>query len=86
MGASTHKYDCDCEFEKDSQFYYRGEWFMVVYQYHSQSNVVIPCNVFSRYTTLYNQDNDVFNADFILIDGKPLPQYNGRLKSAFAIC
>lgn len=87
MGASTHKYDgCELEFEKDSQFYYKGEWYMVVYQYHSQDNVVIPCNVYARYTTLYNQNNKVFNADFVLIDGKPLPKYNGRLKPAFAIC
>lgn len=86
MGISTHKYECDCEFEKNSQFYYKGEWYMIVYQYHTQSDVVIPCNVYARYSSLCNSDNEVFNADFIYIDGKPLPEYKGKLKSAFAIC
>ena len=87
MGASNHKYNgCELDFEKNSQFYYKGEWYLVVYEYHSQKNVIIPCNVYAKYTDLINRNNAVFNADFILIDGKPLPQYNGRLKAAFAIC
>lgn len=87
MGASTHKYDgCELEFEKNSQFYYNGEWYMVVYQYHSQKDVIIPCNVYARYSSLCNKFSDVRNADFIFIDNKPLPEYKGRLKPAFAIC
>lgn len=87
MGASAHKYEgCELDFEKSSQFYYKGEWFIVVYQYHSQTNVIIPCNVYARYSSLYNKFNAVRNGDCITIDDKPLPKYNGRLKSAFAIC
>lgn len=86
MGASTHKYDGEIDSDKNCQFYYNGEWYMVVYQYHSQNDVVIPCNVYARYITLCNQNNEVFNADFVLINDKPLPQYNGRLKSVFTIC
>lgn len=85
MDASTHKYECDCEFEKNSQFYYNG-WYIVVYQYHTQSDVIIPCNVYARYSSLCNKNSDVRNADYITIDGKSLPEYEGKLKSAFAIC
>lgn len=86
MGTSTHKYNCEIDSDKNCLFYENGEWFMVVYQYHSQKDVVIPCNVYARYITLCNQNNEIFNADFVLIDGKPLPQYKGRLKSVFTIC
>ena len=81
MDTSAHKVESE-----NPQFYWRGEWYMVVYQLHTDCEVVIPCNVYARDTNLYNKNNDVFNADIILIDDKPLPPYKGRLKSLFAIC